>query len=103
MHQTTSKFVPIKINIKYHPYKVCTRVAAGSYISVDIYANNCLITYHTLFLSIVVGSIGNDLTCYILIGIDFTINMLMLAQVLLHLWKSDPQEKFKAKEDLQVI
>ena len=78
-------------------------MAGGSYVSVEIYAANCLIAYHTFFLSIVVGSIGTDLTCYVLIGIDFTINMLTSVNIFRHLRKSDPQEKFKAIEDLQVV
>jgi len=57
------------------------RCAGGSVQSVDLIAGHIVALFHALFLSSCLGSIATEVSTYILLGIDFIINLLFTGQV----------------------
>ena len=69
--------------------RLAHRAAGADHVSTEIVATNMVIVYHTFFLSIVVGSVGTDATCYLLIGIDFAMNMVATARIVRQLHRGN--------------
>jgi hypothetical protein len=57
------------------------RCAGGSVPSVELIAGNIVALFHALFLSSCLGSIATAISTYILLGIDFVINLIFTGQV----------------------
>ena len=54
---------------------IAQQIALGPDISVELVAHNLAISYHMIFLSVCVGGLATDATLYVLIAIDFVINI----------------------------
>jgi hypothetical protein len=57
------------------------RCAGAEVPSVELIAGNIVALFHALFLSSCLGSIATEISTYILLGIDFVINLLFTGQV----------------------
>ena len=74
--------------------------AGGSVPSVELMVGNIVALFHALFLSSCLGSVATPITGYILLGIDFAINILFTGQIFYYY----KQEKFeKCGESLMIL
>ena len=74
--------LPVVREIFNHILQVLGRRCAGRHIpSVELIAGNIVALFHALFLSSCVGSIATEISTYILLGVDFVINLFFTGRV----------------------
>ena len=84
--------------------KVCSKSSGRVDSSVELVANNLVLTYHSLFLAVCVGSTATDLTIYLLLSVDFAVNIYFCIKIM-WLKKKGTTKKHKEEciEKLQLL
>ena len=83
--------------------KICVHAAGGRNEGVIIIAENMTLTFHALFLAVCVGSSATNATIYILLAIDFSINMFWCVKVFYSIKKGGEEERIKCADALKIL
>ena len=96
--------VPILILLReFHAWILChlgERVSGCSDLSVETVATHWAAVRHTVFLSVILGSVATDITAYLILGIDFLINICFC---LFTIWCSKTESEAKRKMHVKCL
>ena len=74
--------IPVREFNMWLQQKVATKAAGAELNAVDITCGHNINNRHCFFLSVVLGTSATDLTCWLILAVDFSINMFLMTRTI---------------------
>ena len=74
--------IPVREFNMWLQQKVASKAAGVESSAVDITCGHNINNRHCFFLSVVLGTTATDLTCWLILGVDFSINMFLMTRTI---------------------